>query len=39
VAREGAGAPSRRSSQIPFKMERGRSVWKIVDFRPMEFFQ
>jgi hypothetical protein len=39
VAREGTGVPSRRSSQIRFKMERGRSGWKIVDFRPLEFFQ
>jgi hypothetical protein len=31
--------PSHRSSQIRFKMERGRTGWKIVDFRPLEFFQ
>jgi hypothetical protein len=39
VAREGTGVPSRHSSQIRFEMERGRKGWKIVDFRPREFFQ
>jgi hypothetical protein len=39
VAREGTGVPSRRGSQIRSKMERGRSGWKTVDFRPLEFFQ
>ena len=39
VARESTGVPSRRRSQIRFEMERGRKGWKIVDFRPREFFQ
>jgi hypothetical protein len=34
----GGGMPARKSSQIRFELERGRKGWKIVDFRPREFF-
>lgn len=34
----GGGMPARKSGQLRFELERGRKGWKIVDFRPREFF-
>jgi hypothetical protein len=34
----GATAPQRRSTQMRFELERGRRGWKVVDFRPRDFF-
>ncbi len=36
--REGTAAPVRKDAQMRFELERGRKGWKIVDFRPREFF-
>jgi len=38
VPRMGSGAPLRRDQQIRFELERGKKGWKIVDFRPRDFF-
>lgn len=34
----GGVAPQRRRTQMRFELERGRKGWKVVDFRPREFF-
>ena len=36
--REGRGQALRRDEQIRFELERGKKGWKIVDFRPRDFF-
>jgi hypothetical protein len=36
--RQGRGAPMRRDEQIRLELERGKKGWKIVDFRPRDFF-
>jgi hypothetical protein len=38
LPRGGSAPPVRRNGQIRFELERGRKGWKIVDFRPREFF-
>ena len=34
----GSGTQLRRDQQIRFELERGKKGWKIVDFRPRDFF-
>jgi hypothetical protein len=34
----GNAPPVRKRTQMRFELERGRKGWKIVDFRPREFF-
>jgi hypothetical protein len=36
--RQGRGNALRRDEQIRFELERGQKGWKIVDFRPRDFF-
>jgi hypothetical protein len=36
--RQGRGTALRRDEQIRFELERGKKGWKIVDFRPRDFF-
>jgi hypothetical protein len=38
IPRIGSGAPLRRDQQIRFELERGKKGWKVVDFRPRDFF-
>ena len=34
----GNGAPLRHDQQLRFELARGKNGWKIVDFRPRDFF-
>ncbi|ABF40348.1 hypothetical protein Acid345_1346 [Candidatus Koribacter versatilis Ellin345] len=38
VPRTGSAPQLRRDQQIRFELERGKKGWKIVDFRPRDFF-
>ncbi len=38
LPREGTVAAVRKDAQMRFELERGPKGWKIVDFRPREFF-
>jgi hypothetical protein len=38
IPRSPTSVPIRRSEQLRLELERGRKGWKIVDFRPRNFF-